>query len=72
MAGSLEQAAPQPPVPDYAELHCLSDFSFLRGVSSAQALFERAQQCGYQALAITDECSLSGIVRAWRRRKPRG
>ena len=65
MAGSLEQAAQSPSLPAYAELHCLSDFSFLRGVSSAQALFERAQHCGYQALAITDECSLSGIVRAW-------
>ncbi|KAF1695178.1 error-prone DNA polymerase [Pseudoxanthomonas jiangsuensis] len=51
-------------LPDYAELHCLSDFSFLRGASDAAALFERARQCGYRALAITDECSLAGIVRA--------
>jgi len=51
--------------PDYAELHCLSDFSFLRGASSAEALFSRARDCGYTALAITDECSLAGIVRAW-------
>ncbi|QYR52383.1 error-prone DNA polymerase [Lysobacter soyae] len=65
MAGLLEPEAQPQTLPEYAELHCLSDFSFLRGVSSAQALFERAQQCGYQALAITDECSLSGIVRAW-------
>jgi len=50
--------------PPYAELHCLSDFSFLRGAASAEELFERARQCGYQALAITDECSLAGIVRA--------
>ncbi|BDU16902.1 error-prone DNA polymerase [Lysobacter auxotrophicus] len=49
--------------PPYAELHCLSDFSFLRGAASAEQLFERARQCGYQALAITDECSLAGIVR---------
>jgi error-prone DNA polymerase len=55
---------PGDPLPAYAELHCLSDFSFLRGASSAQALFARAAQCGYQALAITDECSLAGIVRA--------
>jgi error-prone DNA polymerase len=52
------------PPPAYAELHCLSDFSFLRGASSAEALFTRAAQCGYEALAITDECSLAGIVRA--------
>ncbi|GLQ89280.1 error-prone DNA polymerase [Dyella flagellata] len=50
---------------DYAELHCLSDFSFQRGASSARELFERANDCGYSALAITDECSLAGIVRAW-------
>ena len=47
----------------YAELHCLSDFSFLRGAASAEELFARAAQCGYEALAITDECSLAGIVR---------
>ncbi len=52
-------------MPAYAELHCLSDFSFLRGVASAEQLFERAALCGYRALAITDECSLSGIVRAY-------
>ncbi|UXA52406.1 error-prone DNA polymerase [Xanthomonas prunicola] len=50
-------------LPGYAELHCLSDFSFLRGASSAEQLFARAQHCGYSALAITDECSLAGIVR---------
>ncbi|KFN41350.1 error-prone DNA polymerase [Arenimonas oryziterrae] len=48
----------------YAELHCLSDFSFGRGASSARELFERAQALGYRALAITDECTMSGIVRA--------
>lgn len=48
----------------YAELHCLSNFSFLRGASHAQELVRRAQALGYAALAITDECSLSGIVRA--------
>ncbi|EIL90444.1 error-prone DNA polymerase [Rhodanobacter fulvus Jip2] len=50
---------------DYAELHCLSDFSFGRGASKAGELFERAKACGYSALAITDECSLAGIVRAY-------
>jgi error-prone DNA polymerase len=54
---------PAPP-PAYAELHCLSDFSFGRGASSAQELFERAKRNGYHALAITDEGSLAGIVRA--------
>jgi error-prone DNA polymerase len=51
--------------PRYAELHCLSNFSFQRGASSVDQLFERAKAMGYEALAITDECSLAGIVRAW-------
>ncbi len=51
-------------LPDYAELHCLSNFSFLRGASHAEELAERAQALGYAALAITDECSFAGIVRA--------
>ncbi|WP_313256072.1 error-prone DNA polymerase [Stenotrophomonas sp.] len=58
--------------PAYAELHCLSDFSFLRGASSAEKLFERARECGYSALAITDECSLAGIVRGWEAAKATG
>ena len=53
----------------YAELHCLSNFSFQRGASSAQELFERAARLGYRALAITDECTLAGIVRAWQAAK---
>ena len=51
-------------LPDYAELHCLSNFSFLRGASHAEELIGRAARLGYAALAITDECSLAGIVRA--------
>ena len=56
----------------YAELHCLSNFSFQRGASSALELFERARRLGYRALAITDECSLAGIVRAWQAAKESG
>ncbi|ODU34980.1 MAG: hypothetical protein BGP24_06420 [Lysobacterales bacterium 69-70] len=67
---AADSPAPQEPAagPDeasYAELHCLSDFSFQRGASSADELFERAKKLGYAALAITDECSLAGIVRAF-------
>jgi len=51
--------------PAYAELHCLSNFSFQRGASHPQELVRQAQAHGYQAIAITDECSLAGIVRAW-------
>lgn len=56
----------------YAELHCLSNFSFQRGASTATELFERAKRHGYSALAITDECSLAGIVRAWQAAKATG
>ncbi|MBE7374544.1 error-prone DNA polymerase [Pseudomonas lopnurensis] len=58
--------------PDYAELHCLSNFSFQRGASSAGELFERAARLGYRALAITDEGTLAGIVRAWQASKEAG
>lgn len=52
------------PPPDYAELHCISNFSFLRGASHPGELVERAARLGYTALALTDECSLAGVVRA--------
>jgi error-prone DNA polymerase len=48
----------------YAELHCLSCYSFLRGASHPHELVERAAALGYSALAITDECSFAGIVKA--------
>jgi error-prone DNA polymerase len=51
-------------VPGYAELHCVSNFSFLRGASHAEELVAQAKALGYAALAITDECSLAGVVRA--------
>src|SRR6202035_3081101 len=48
----------------YAELHCLSNFTFLRGASHPHELVEQADSLGYAALAITDECSVAGVVRA--------
>ena len=51
-------------MPGYAELHCLSNFSFLTGASHPEELVERAHALGYAALAITDQCSLAGVVRA--------
>ncbi|WP_165185428.1 error-prone DNA polymerase [Paraburkholderia dioscoreae] len=51
-------------LPAYAELHCLTNFSFLRGASHPYELVEQAMSRGYSALAITDECSLAGVVRA--------
>ena len=57
-------ACPAMALPGYAELHCRSNFSFLTGASHPAELVQRAQQLGYAALAITDECSLAGVVRA--------
>ncbi|MGD6223960.1 PHP domain-containing protein, partial [Xanthomonas citri pv. citri] len=51
-------------MPAYAELRCASSFSFLVGASHPQELVERAAQLGYSAIALTDECSVAGIVRA--------
>ena len=51
-------------LPGYAELQCVSNFTFLRGASQPHELVERAAALGYTALALTDECSLAGIVRA--------
>ncbi len=56
--GALESTAP------YAELHCKTNFSFLRGASHPDELVRQAAQLGYQALAITDRHSLAGVVQA--------
>ena len=53
-----------PTLPAYAELHCLSNFSFQRSASQPEELVERAAALGYSALAMTDECSVAGVVRA--------
>ncbi|AOJ02987.1 DNA polymerase [Burkholderia mayonis] len=50
-------------LPDYAELFCRSNFSFLHGASSADELVEQAKAHGYRGIAITDECSLAGAPR---------
>ena len=59
-------------LPDYAELHCVSNFSFQRGASHPHELVERAAALGYRALALTDECSVAGVVRAHVRAKALG
>ena len=51
-------------IPDYAELRCVSNFTFLRGASQPEELVARAKQLGYAALTLADECSMAGIVRA--------
>ena len=61
-----------PDLPAYAELYSLSNFSFLRAASFPEELVEQAHELGYSALALCDECSLSGIVRAHVAAKQRG
>ncbi|HEX6017460.1 MAG TPA: PHP domain-containing protein, partial [Burkholderiaceae bacterium] len=63
-AASGEAGGPAPSLPAYAELHCRSNFSFLTGASHPHELVARAHELGYTALAVTDECSLAGVVRA--------
>src|SRR5262245_35808274 len=57
---------------EYAELHCLTHFTFLRGASHPEELVMRARELGYRALAITDECSVAGVVRAHMAAKKHG
>ncbi len=59
-----DKLEPTPKVSSYAELHCISNFSFLRGASHPHELITEAARLGYQAIAITDECSLAGVVKA--------
>src|SRR5215813_11836541 len=61
---SCEPVDAEAALPAYAELHCLSNFTFLRGASHPHELVERAEALGYTALALTDECSVAGVVRA--------
>ncbi|RJE78207.1 error-prone DNA polymerase [Pseudoalteromonas sp. MSK9-3] len=48
----------------YAELFCQSNFSFLQGASHPEELVKQADFLGYEAIAICDECSVAGVVRA--------
>src|SRR5256885_2769258 len=51
---SLHDALPicEAALPQYAELHCLSNFTFPRGASHPHELVEQADSLGYAALAI--------------------
>jgi error-prone DNA polymerase len=51
-------------IPDYVELRCVSNFTFLRGASDPEELVNRAKELGYRGLALADECSMAGVVRA--------
>ncbi|MEO1996702.1 MAG: error-prone DNA polymerase [Planctomycetaceae bacterium] len=56
----------------YAELHCLTNFSFLNGASHPEELVIRAAEIGLSALAVTDRNSLAGVVRAYRAARVHG
>lgn len=56
--------SPAPVLPDYAELQVFSHYTFLRGASAPEQLVARAAKLGYAAIAITDECTLAGVVKA--------
>ncbi len=78
---TLPEPPPEPPLepplepeeePRFAELHVLSNYSFLRSASHPEELVERAAELGYEAIAITDECSFSGVVKAHMAAKEHG
>lgn len=49
----------------YAQLHTTTNFTFLTGASHPGEYVDRAHELGYDALAITDECSLAGVVKSF-------
>ncbi|MBO6867248.1 MAG: PHP domain-containing protein, partial [Thalassococcus sp.] len=49
----------------FAELSITSNFTFLTGASHPEEYMERAALTGLSAIAIADENSVAGIVRAW-------
>ena len=57
---------------EFAELHCRSNFSFLAGASHPEEIVSQAHALGYQAIAITDECSVAGVVKAHVAAKTKG
>jgi error-prone DNA polymerase len=48
--------------PAFVHLHTHSWFSFLRGASSPETLANRAAALGQEALALTDDWTLAGVV----------
>lgn len=49
----------------YAHLFTTTNFTFLTGASHPPEYIYRAAELGYDAIAITDECSLAGVVKAF-------
>ncbi|WP_113912068.1 error-prone DNA polymerase [Roseovarius dicentrarchi] len=51
--------------PSFAELSALSNFTFLTGASHPEEYMQRAALLGLPAIAIADENTVAGIVRAY-------
>ncbi len=49
----------------FAELDCLTHYSFLEGASYPRELAFEAKRLGLAAIGVADRNSLAGIVRAW-------
>src|SRR5690554_2842865 len=56
----------------YTALHCLTHYTFLQSTNAPAQLVNKAADLGYRAVAITDECSVAGMVKAWQAAKSRG
>ena len=56
----------------FAELDCLTHYSFLEGASYPQELAFEAKRLGLAAIGVADRNSLAGIVRAWQAGKGEG
>jgi error-prone DNA polymerase len=56
-------------VPEYAELHCQTAFSFLEGASMPGPLAEQSAKLGLHALGVCDRDGVYGMVRAWKTAK---
>ncbi len=56
----------------YSHLHTLTNHSFLKSASHPQEMIRRAHTLNYDAIAITDECSLAGAVKAYQEAKSLG
>ncbi len=48
----------------YAELHTISNFTFLQGGSHPDELVQKAADLGYSAIALADINTVAGVVRA--------
>ncbi|MDJ0686676.1 MAG: error-prone DNA polymerase [Alphaproteobacteria bacterium] len=68
----MSAASTEPSPPAYAELQCLTNFSFLEGASHADELVVQAAALGLTALGVADRNSLAGVVRAHSAAKKHG